>query len=297
MSLNKEMMSTMALREQINKAALALKPLGDCCGLRFVWRFVDSDLLQAVPEEQMAHGDRFCQKVKWEPCRKLQLCIRDHWMNAFATALREQRPFIFRCHAGALELAAPVFAAGDFLGVLFAGPFADPGAPRLRALAEERAALPTADERKLLSLGAFLTSFLEESLAGCSLPARHSLLLPTLWTKDARILRAASHMRAHCKGRVTADEVAKAAGLSVPRLLHLFTQETGFSFSDWLQRLRVSEAQRLLEGAELPIGTIAVACGITDQSRMSVLFRRYLGKTPGQLRAKARSFREGRPTA
>ena len=101
-----------------------------------------------------------------------------------------------------------------------------------------------------------------------------------------RILWAAHYMRSRCRGPLTAGETAKACGLSVSRFLHLFRRETGYSFSDWLQRLRVAAACRLLEGSPYKLAEIAEISGIRDQSRMTYLFRRYLNTTPGKWRRK-----------
>ena len=88
--------------------------------------------------------------------------------------------------------------------------------------------------------------------------------------------------------RMTAKQAAEVSGLSVSRFLHLFRTETGYSFSDWLQRLRVARACRLLEESPYKLAEIAEIAGIRDQSRMTVLFRRYLNTTPGEYRASSR---------
>ena len=92
-------------------------------------------------------------------------------------------------------------------------------------------------------------------------------------------------MRDHCYDWITAKQAAEVSGLSVSRFLHLFRTETGYSFSDWLQRLRVARACRLLEESPYKLAEIAEIAGIRDQSRMTVLFRRYLNTTPGEYRA------------
>ena len=74
------------------------------------------------------------------------------------------------------------------------------------------------------------------------------------------------------------------ANISKTRFTHIFTRETGYSFSDFLQRVRIGEARNLVEGSNMALGEIAESCGISDQSRMGVLFRRYFNTTPLKMR-------------
>ena len=78
--------------------------------------------------------------------------------------------------------------------------------------------------------------------------------------------------------------IAADCGVSVSTLLHLFRRETGFSFREWRLRLRVADAAALVEGSDLGLNEIALTCGFADQSRMTVLMKRFLGRTPGELR-------------
>ncbi len=66
-----------------------------------------------------------------------------------------------------------------------------------------------------------------------------------------------------------------------------------YSFSDWLQRLRVAHACRLLADSPYQLAEIAEISGIRDQSRMTVLFHRYLNMTPREYRISSRRKHAG----
>lgn len=272
---------------QLYEFSESLEPLGDFAGIRFCWHFLDSSLLLSVINSQTDH-DRvpFCKKLKEVPGMH-RLCLQSHRKAAFAEALKSRAPFLLRCHCGSLELAVPWFPENRFAGILFVGTFADMSAAGYSEFQKERSLLPVMDEAKLLSLGKFLEDLMAHRLSGLRFPESDPMLLPPIKTEDSRILLAAKYMRAHSSEKLTASFVAARAGLSLSRFLHLFSEETHFPFSDWLQRLRVSCALRLVEGSDVPFGTIAEVCGIIDQSRMTLLFRRYLGKTPRRMRAEA----------
>ena len=58
------------------------------------------------------------------------------------------------------------------------------------------------------------------------------------------------------------------------------------SIQEFLQRLRIQEACRLLEQTQLPLCDVAQAVGYTDPKHFSRLFRRYKGLSPKELRAR-----------
>ncbi|WP_253429775.1 AraC family transcriptional regulator [Pseudomonas migulae] len=74
---------------------------------------------------------------------------------------------------------------------------------------------------------------------------------------------------------------AQWAGLSSRTLARRFVDETGFSFSQWRQRIRLLRALELL-AAEVPVTTIALELGYDNVSAFIAMFRRAFGVTPGR---------------
>ncbi|MBR2562605.1 MAG: helix-turn-helix transcriptional regulator, partial [Eubacterium sp.] len=64
----------------------------------------------------------------------------------------------------------------------------------------------------------------------------------------------------------------------------LFKQVTGQTFKEYLNHVRIQEAQRLLTHTDYPIMEISIACGFSDQSYFTKVFRKYTGLTPRQYR-------------
>ncbi len=251
----------------------------------FSWHFKNPDHLRAVPEEQRQCWSRFCLKTRSRHRFMLDKCLRDHRDDAFRTALLKREAFTLRCHAGALLLAVPVFAGDEFIGVLFAGPLADDTGPYYPDMLAEYRELPPSRPDALAALGQYLQDRIEERLAAVFHPQSATPLCPQIPADaDTRILKAAHLMRMRRRKRFTAAAIAADCGVSVSTLLHLFRRETGFSFREWQLRLRVADAASLIEGTELPLNEIALVCGFADQSRMTVLLKRFLKHTPGELR-------------
>lgn len=85
---------------------------------------------------------------------------------------------------------------------------------------------------------------------------------------------------------LTPSDVATRQGIST-RYLHALLQETGHSFSDRVQELRLQHACAMLasaRSAHLKIIDIAMASGFSDVSYFNRCFRRRFGMSPTQAR-------------
>jgi len=76
------------------------------------------------------------------------------------------------------------------------------------------------------------------------------------------------------------DELAAAAHVSVAHYSALFRRQTGFAPIDFVIRLRVQHACRLLDTTELSIGEIAERVGYPDPYYFTRCFRRVMGRAP-----------------
>jgi len=70
-------------------------------------------------------------------------------------------------------------------------------------------------------------------------------------------------------------------GASARTLARLFRRETGMGFRQWRQQFRILEAIERL-GRDEPVTTVALDLGYESTSAFITMFKRALGKTPGQ---------------
>ncbi len=80
------------------------------------------------------------------------------------------------------------------------------------------------------------------------------------------------------------DSVADALAVSSGYLSRLFKSKTGQNFSEYLQMIRMDNAQRLLKTTALPVNDIAIASGYNNATYFRMLFKSKLGMTPRQYR-------------
>jgi AraC family transcriptional regulator, arabinose operon regulatory protein len=76
------------------------------------------------------------------------------------------------------------------------------------------------------------------------------------------------------------EELASAAGLSTAHYSTLFRQQTGFAPIDYLIRLRIQHACRLLDTTTLSVAEVAVEVGYEDAFYFTRCFRRVMGRSP-----------------
>jgi AraC family transcriptional regulator len=80
------------------------------------------------------------------------------------------------------------------------------------------------------------------------------------------------------------SELAAQAGVHPVHLARVFRKQAGQTAGDYLQRLRVNAACRLLRDREMPLVSIAADCGFADQSHFTRLFKKFTGVTPREFR-------------
>lgn len=137
----------------------------------------------------------------------------------------------------------------------------------------------TIDEFLLEALGTILAGYLFGGQPYCDGNAGKSI--PRLAYKQSR--RAIEIMRAATDRRLSMGEISSELGLSQWHFSRQFRKTTGLSPYQFLLRVRVERARRLLEHGHA-ISEVAAMVGFVDQSHMHRHFRRLLGTTPGDFR-------------
>lgn len=122
------------------------------------------------------------------------------------------------------------------------------------------------------------------------------LELAAEWTRaapsDARRLawldEAVRIVRAEFAHDLEFRDVAARVGVHPVQLSREFRRAQRMTMTEFVNRLRVERAQRLLATTARPIAAIALQAGFADQSHLAKVFRRYTGTTCARYRAGAK---------
>lgn len=107
-------------------------------------------------------------------------------------------------------------------------------------------------------------------------PAPLTVPLP----RDARLMKIARALHASPGDTRSLDEWGYQVGATRRTLSRLFRQDTGLSFTEWRQAVRLLASLPLLDAGE-PIGTVAAQLGYDSTSSFIALFQAKFRMTPG----------------
>ncbi|KIL40543.1 hypothetical protein SD70_12345 [Gordoniibacillus kamchatkensis] len=98
-----------------------------------------------------------------------------------------------------------------------------------------------------------------------------------------------TYIEQHYDGRITLQDLAKQSYYSPYYISKVFVECLGFTFTEYVQQIRLREAKRkLLETADT-VEAIGRSVGYADKTQFFRLFKQAFGMTPQQLRKMGRS--------
>lgn len=104
-------------------------------------------------------------------------------------------------------------------------------------------------------------------------------------TAHQSLLKAAMrHVQTHYADPLRVEDLAAAAGISASYLSHLFKDTFNYTVNDYILRIRVENAVRLMQKRDLTLGEIAEKCGFPSAGHFSKVFKKQLGMTPKEYR-------------
>ncbi|MDF1811758.1 MAG: helix-turn-helix domain-containing protein, partial [Verrucomicrobiales bacterium] len=122
--------------------------------------------------------------------------------------------------------------------------------------------------------------------AGLVSEALHQLA-PEIWRSrhlDSRVERAMEFMYTNLSIKLTTDQVAAVAGMSVRNLNHLFNQDLHMSPMRVLQDFRLDKACQLLRHSDKSIEQVAEECGFPNRNYFSRMLKQHRGTSPAAYR-------------
>ncbi|MFP4082313.1 MAG: helix-turn-helix domain-containing protein [Candidatus Aminicenantes bacterium] len=117
----------------------------------------------------------------------------------------------------------------------------------------------------------------------------HKVSLTKDKKKKIKIRQMREYINQHFTSKITAKEVARSAGLSMSRALHLFKEETGLSLTDFITKLRIDYGKYLLLNTDVNLADLSNEVGFYDQSHFTKNFKKMEKMTPSQFRSKYKS--------
>lgn len=259
-----------------HKQLLALmKDFYTLSGIRMVLFDDEYRELLAYPEASCA----FCSCMKSSEATRL-LCA-DSDAHSFRRCETERRLIIYTCHAGLMEAAIPLIDNHVIIGYLMFGQIgADPDpkttCEMLNSKLAEYGIAPLADP----TVGIPLKTNEEIQAAAKIMEActLYALLNHAIAFKRRNFnheLR--DYLTSHISEELDSHTIAAELGISRSKLYQQCQQYLGMGIAEYLRKLRIETAQKLLRETSLPISEISGTVGFTDYNYFRRVFRNETG--------------------
>lgn len=103
---------------------------------------------------------------------------------------------------------------------------------------------------------------------------------------DRRIEASIKAIHDEIDRNVPVRELARQVRLSTGHFIRLFKAETSLSPKQYVRRVRLEQAEALLNGSFLSVKEIAASLGVGDRSHFSRDFKKLHGRTPAHFRGR-----------
>lgn len=93
-----------------------------------------------------------------------------------------------------------------------------------------------------------------------------------------------NYIHKNYKKDIDINMLADHVGLSYSHVRKIFNDETGENIVNYINNLRIEEAQRLLRQTDMNVSEIALSLGYNNNQSFNRFFKKYVGITPGEYR-------------
>lgn len=219
-------------------------------------------------------------------------CSKSHLFGA-KQAMQFGGSYIFFCPIGLVHFVSPIIEKGEMLGAFIGGHFLMTGPDvyfirhLMKHVEDERVIKDfvmnvQVFETKRVSALAKMLQMLTDDLSDGSEPiVDNSKSVDMLQVKHQHsIHKVINHIKINYMHKVTLEEAAELVFYTPQYLSKIFSEETGYTFIQYLNHIRVDRSKQLLIKEDLSHVQIAYMAGFADQSHFSRSFKKVIGMSP-----------------
>lgn len=116
---------------------------------------------------------------------------------------------------------------------------------------------------------------------------KNNYMPDTLNTTNNKIYTITAYVHTHYNEELSLEKLSGIFYMSNCYLSHLFKKITGFTLINYIQMVRIRNAQQLLLSSDKHITDIAWECGFTSFSQFNRVFNKFCKTTPREFKASA----------
>jgi len=246
----------------------------------FIYNIADELYLKQIAGN---NGDyqEYCKLIQQELGHRCRAC--DH--DKFREASTRKEPLLYRCYNGLYEMFMPVHAENVLVGYLHFGQVRSEEEfstiaqecalaehSRLEELAENYNSMMVIRKERLLQISKLFKIIAEIML-------KNSLIKIKMANPEYYLKK---YIDNHLADPIDVNSTAKSLNRSPSYITHKFREFYGCSFHEYLIQARIEYARQLL--LTKSIDETFQLCGFKNRYHFSKVFKKMLGKTPGQFK-------------
>jgi two-component system, response regulator YesN len=102
----------------------------------------------------------------------------------------------------------------------------------------------------------------------------------------SKIERVKRFIERNCHKKVCLRDAAEVIGLNPKYLSRLFKQRTGLGFNDYIMKVKIKAAKKVLKRTDIKIASVAEQFGYQNPESFIRAFKKLAGRTPSEFRGK-----------
>lgn len=225
----------------------------------------------------------FCQHIRRDP--HFDALCQQCDIQAFQKC-RSSRLEIYRCHAGLIEAASPIYGDDKLLGYLMIGQFLDDSALSIQWDDTcTSLSLSTKQKQELYPLFRSLSQLSSDyirSAAEIMKACTSAIYLENLLSANqgGLISQVIQFIDEHLTENLSLPFLCRCLGVGKTTLCTKVQEELGLTPGQLIRSRRLSAAQKLLLSTDLPITQVAERSGFADYNYFIRVFHKNCGITP-----------------
>ena len=116
-----------------------------------------------------------------------------------------------------------------------------------------------------------------------------------VWTRLDPIIRVVAYLNTNYEKKLTVDNIVRVSAICRANVYRYFKLFTGYTYSQYLQRLRTKHVYFYLKNTTYPLSYISDMCGFYDISHMGKVYYRYMRVKPKEFRTEKKKWLEENP--
>ena len=211
---------------------------------------------------------------------------------AFQRAAKIKGPYVYQCHAGLIEMTAPIISPEEGrIGFLMIGQARQPGDldPHLWKEIGKKAGVAAINLNKLKTDYWNLPVMKMDQGRSCANILQ--ALAVYVWfdnyfrlQKEPLSGRVKDHIARNLDKPLSLNEIASTFKIGKTTLCKSIKQDYRITVNELIRSLRIEKAKQLLQSRELPVSAVAEQVGILDYNYFTKVFKNETGVTPSVFR-------------